>query len=58
MARADLFVDLVKAGSRGDRTAFARLVESMAAEERQKNHSLLADRLVQGLTVNGKDRDL
>jgi len=56
MARADLLVDLVRAGSRGDRTAFARLVESMAAEERTKNHSLLADRLVQGLAFNGKDR--
>jgi AAA+ superfamily predicted ATPase len=56
MARADLLVDLVKAGSRGDRTAFVRLVESMAAEERGKNHSLLADRLVQGLTINGNGR--
>jgi AAA+ superfamily predicted ATPase len=56
MARADLLVDLVKAGSRGDRTTFVRLVESMASEEREKNHSLLADRLVQGLAVNGKER--
>jgi len=56
MARADLLVDLVKAGSRGDRTAFARLVESMAAEERAKNHSLLADRLVQSLQINGNGR--
>lgn len=56
MARADLLVDLVKAGSRGDRVAFERLVESMAAEERAKNHSLLADRLVQGLKVNGNSR--
>ncbi len=56
MARADLLVDLVKAGSRGDRAAFVRLVESMAAEERANNHSLLADRLVQGLQVNGQGR--
>jgi AAA+ superfamily predicted ATPase len=56
MARADLLVDLVKAGSRGDRSAFARLVESIAAEERAKNHSLLADRLVQGLQLNGNGR--
>jgi len=53
MARADLLVDLVKAGSRGDRAAFARLVESMAAEERAKNHGMLADRLIQGLNLNG-----
>jgi AAA+ superfamily predicted ATPase len=56
MARADLLVDLIKAGSRGDRGAFVRLVESMAAEERAKNHSLLADRLVQGLQLNGNGR--
>jgi len=56
MARADLLVDLVKAGSRGDQTVFARLVESMAAEERAKNHSLLADRLVQSLRINGNGR--
>lgn len=56
MARADLLVDLVKAGSRGDRPAFERLVESMAAEERAKNHSLLADRLVQSLHLNGNSR--
>ncbi|MBK8637432.1 MAG: AAA family ATPase [Chromatiaceae bacterium] len=56
MPRADLIVDLVKAGTRGDRGAFARLVESMAAEERAKNHSLLADRLVQGLNLNGNGR--
>jgi len=54
MPRADLLVDLVKAGTRGDRGAFARLVESMAAEERAKNHTLLADRLVQGLNGNGR----
>lgn len=33
-----------------------RLVESMAAEERAKNHLLLADRLVQGLNLNGNSR--
>jgi SpoVK/Ycf46/Vps4 family AAA+-type ATPase len=56
MARADLLVDLVKAGTRGDRGTFVRLVEAMAAEERAKNHVLLADRLVQGLSVNGNGR--
>jgi AAA+ superfamily predicted ATPase len=56
MARADLLVDLVKAGTRGDRGTFARIVEAMAAEERAKNHSLLADRLVQGLSINGNGR--
>jgi AAA+ superfamily predicted ATPase len=56
MARADLLVDIVKAGSRGDRPTFVRLVEAMAAEERAKNHTLLADRLVKGLAVNGSPR--
>ena len=56
MARADLLVDLVKAGTQGDRPAFVRLVESIAAEERAKNHGMLADRLVQGLNLNGNVR--
>jgi hypothetical protein len=34
MSRADLLVDLDKAGTRGDRGIFVRLVESVAAEER------------------------
>lgn len=49
MSRADLIVNLVKAGSEGDQQLFRTTVEAMAAEERAKQHHQLADRLVQNL---------
>lgn len=45
MPRADLIVNLVRAGSEGDQNLFRSTVEAMAAEERAKNHNQLADRL-------------
>lgn len=45
MSRADLIVNLVRAGSEGDQKMFRSTVEAMAAEERAKNHNQLADRL-------------
>ena len=53
MARADLLINMVKAGSQGDRLRFKKIVEALAAEERAKNHHVLADRLEEGLRVNG-----
>ena len=53
MARSDLLVSLVKAGSSGD-TAQARTVaEAIIAEERAKRHDALAERLTDALRVNG-----
>ena len=53
MARSDLLVSLVKAGSSGD-TAQARAVaEAIIAEERTKRHNVLADRLTDAMRVNG-----
>lgn len=49
MPRADLVINLVRAGSQGDQTLFRSTVEAMAAEERAKNHNLLADRLESNL---------
>lgn len=49
MSRADLIVNLVKAGSEGDQHLLRTTVEAMAAEERAKHHHQLADRLVQNL---------
>ena len=46
MARADLILNLVKAGIRGDRAQFQKTVEALAADERSKNHGVLADRLI------------
>ncbi len=49
MPRADLIVKLVKAGSEGDTKLLHSTVEALAAEERAKNHHLLADKLVSNL---------
>lgn len=45
MSRADLLVNLVRAGSQGDQNLFRSTVEAIAAEERAKHHNQLADRL-------------
>jgi SpoVK/Ycf46/Vps4 family AAA+-type ATPase len=52
MARADLLLNLVKAGSMGDQALFKRTVEALAAEERSKQHHVLADRLIGSLKAN------
>lgn len=59
MARADLLLDLVEAERRGDRDRFRILVEAVIAEEREKQHHLLADRLSELITTvgSGKVRD-
>lgn len=49
MARADLLTNLVKSGRQNDQESFRRIVESMAAEERAKQHHVLADRLLEQL---------
>jgi len=45
MARSDLLLDLVRAGSAGDQPRFKRVVEAIVAEERAKQHHVLAERL-------------
>lgn len=52
MARADLILNLVNAGARGDQTQFQKTVEALAANERAKNHNVLADRLLAQLQQN------
>ena len=51
MARADLLVQLVRAGSRGDEDTFRRLVADLADEERRKQHHTLAERLLRSVEV-------
>lgn len=53
MARADLLVHLVQAAKHGDDAALRRTVESMIAEEREKQHHLLAERLEDALRTVG-----
>lgn len=55
MARADLLVDLVDAERRGDRDRFRVLVEAVIAEERAKQHHLVADRLSELITTTGQN---
>lgn len=49
MSRADLIVSLVRAGAEGDQKAFRSTAEAIAAEERAKRHTQLADRIEENL---------
>ncbi|MFA5924340.1 MAG: ATP-binding protein [Methylococcaceae bacterium] len=51
MARADLLVSLISSGSRGDQAAFRKTAEALIAEEREKGHGILAERLSSSITV-------
>jgi SpoVK/Ycf46/Vps4 family AAA+-type ATPase len=53
MARADLLIDIVRAGARGDQLLFRRALEALITEERAKQHHILADRLAAHLQNNG-----
>src|ERR1700687_6271847 len=53
MARSDLLVALVKAGSTGDKTGVRATAEAIIAEERAKQTNVLADRLSRVMQVNG-----
>lgn len=52
MARADLLIKLIKAGVTGDKDLFKKVSESIIAEERIKNHTILADELEKELHNN------
>lgn len=45
MARADILLDLVRAGAKGEQLQFRKALEALIAEERAKQHHILADRL-------------
>ena len=49
MARADLLLKLVLAGKSGDSKLLQQTVEALIAEERSKQHHVLADRLAESL---------
>nr|VFK23737.1 MAG: Predicted ATPase, AAA+ superfamily [Candidatus Kentron sp. LFY] len=56
MARADLLIRLVQSGTRGDRAAFRKVVEAIIAEERSKQHKVLAERLEKMLNTAPVER--
>jgi|GEM_PF-3850059 hypothetical protein len=45
MARADLRLELVRAGARGEQLLFRKALEALIAEARAKQHHILADGL-------------
>lgn len=51
MARSDLLLSIVRAGATGDKGALRSSVEAIVAEERSKNHHILADRLQRALNA-------
>src|SRR5438445_21887 len=53
MARSDLILSLVRAGAKGDHQLFRKSVEAIIAEERAKQHNVLADQLTDCLKANG-----
>lgn len=53
MARSDLLLALVRAGTHGDKSVFRKTVEAIVAEERQKRHTVLADQLTALIVGNG-----
>jgi MoxR-like ATPase len=51
MARSDLLVSLIRAGATGDREMLKSTAEALMADERAKNHHILADRLQRALSA-------
>lgn len=54
MARSDLLISLIRASSSGDKKSVKSTVEAMIAEERAKQHNILAERLTRALHSNGQ----
>jgi SpoVK/Ycf46/Vps4 family AAA+-type ATPase len=50
MARADLLIKLVQSGFKGEKEIFKKAVEAIIAEERTKQHKVLADKLEETLS--------
>ena len=51
MARADHLVTLVRASFAGDRETLRAAAEAIAADERAKNHHIVADRIERALST-------
>ena len=51
MARADLLLNLVRAGLKRDEHRFRKSVEALIVDERAKQHNVFADRLAQNLSM-------
>ena len=51
MPRTDLILNLAKAGSQGDQVGVRRTLEAIVADEREKQHHVVADRLSEVLSL-------
>lgn len=51
MARSDLIVSLVRAGASGDRETLKSAAAALVAEERAKNHHIVADRIERAIST-------
>ena len=56
MARADLLIRLVQSSIRGDKAGFRKVVEAIIAEERTKQHKVLAEKLEELLNAAPLER--
>lgn len=54
MARADLLLKLVKSGINGNMTLFKKVVESIIAEEKSKQHHVVAKQLTEALNESNR----
>lgn len=52
MARSDLLLSLVRAGAKGDQPAFRRTVEALVADERGRQHHVVATQLAECLATD------
>lgn len=55
MARADLLLNLIKYALSGNKPMLRKVAEAIVAEERSKNHTILADKLEAELVKNTSD---
>lgn len=58
MARADLLIRLVQTGMKGDKATFRKVVEAIIAEERSKQHKVLAEKLAEVLETTPVERSV
>ena len=58
MTRSDLLVRLVQSGIRGDKVTFSKVVEAIIAEERSKQHTVLAEKLEESLHAAPAERPI
>ena len=56
MARSDLLINLVRASMSGDKSAVRAAVEIIIADEKDKHHKVLADRLDRAMHANGNGK--